>query len=125
MVNKVTLIGNLGADPELKELGDTNALVNMRVATTTRLWNKDKQERTEQTEWHQVVCFGGLAKTCAKFLSKGRQVYVEGRIQTRKWQDKEGNDRYSTEIVANEVSFLGKKEAAQGTGDSSRDELVW
>ena len=125
MVNKVTLIGNLGADPELKELGDTNALVNMRVATTTRLWNKDKQERTEQTEWHQVVCFGGLAKTCAKFLSKGRQVYVEGRIQTRKWQDKEGNDRYSTEIVANEGSFLGKKEAAQGTGDSSRDELVW
>tara|TARA_R110002020_G_C16124199_1_gene760585 strand:+ start:225 stop:602 length:378 start_codon:yes stop_codon:yes gene_type:complete len=125
MVNKATLIGNLGADPELKELGETNAVCNMRVATTTKLWNKETKERTEQTEWHKVVCFGGLAKTCHQYLSKGRQVYVEGRIQTRKWQDKEGNDRYSTEIVADEVSFLGRKEAAQSNNGSARDELVW
>lgn len=125
MVNKVTLIGNLGADPELKELGETNAVCNMRVATTTRLWSKEKQERTETTEWHSVVCFGGLAKTCHQYLSKGRQVYLEGRIQTRKWQDKEGNDRYSTEIVADEVSFLGKKEAGERTSSPPSGGPAW
>ena len=104
MVNKVTLIGNLGADPELKELGETNAVCNMRVATTTRMWNKEKQERTEATEWHSVVCFGGLAKTCHQYLS---------------------NDRYSTEIVADEVSFLGKKEAGERTSSPPSGGPAW
>lgn len=112
MVNKVTLVGNLGADPEYRELGEDNGVVKLRIATTTKLWDKQKQERTEQTEWHNVAAFGGLAKTCNQYLSKGRQVYIEGRIQTRKWQDKEGNDRYSTEIIADNVTFLGKKDNA-------------
>jgi single-strand DNA-binding protein len=125
MVNKVVLIGNLGADPEYRELGEDNGVVKLRIATTTKLWDKQKQERTEQTEWHNVAAFGGLAKTCDRFLSKGRQVYVEGRIQTRKWQDKEGNDKYSTEIIANEITFLGKKDDARETNGSTQKELTW
>jgi len=127
MVNKVILIGNLGADPEYRELGEDNGVVNMSIATSFKRWNKDTKERTEETEWHRVAAFGGLAKTCNQYLSKGRRVYVEGRIQTRKWQDKEGNDRYSTEIIAHEITFLGKKEEAREEANSSseRDELVW
>lgn len=118
MVNKVTLIGNLGADPEYRELGENNGVVNLRIATSFKRYNKETEERTEETEWHNVAAFGGLAKTCNQYLSKGRQVYVEGRIQTRKWQDKEGNDRYSTEIIAKEITFLSKKEEARETNGS-------
>lgn len=120
MVNKVTLIGNLGADPEYRELGENNGVVNLRIATSFKRYNKATEERTEETEWHNVAAFGGLAKTCNQYLSKGRQVYVEGRIQTRKWQDKEGNDRYSTEIIANEITFLSKKEEARETNGSAQ-----
>ena len=120
MVNKVTLIGNLGADPEYRELGENNGVVNLRIATSFKRYNKATEERTEETEWHNVSAFGGLAKTCSQYLSKGRQVYVEGRIQTRKWQDKEGNDRYSTEIIANEITFLSKKEEARETNGSAQ-----
>ena len=118
MVNKVTLIGNLGADPEYRELGENNGVVNLRIATSFKRYNKETEERTEETEWHNVAAVGGLAKTCNQYLSKGRQLYVEGRIQTRKWQDKEGNDRYSTEIIAKEITFLSKKEEARETNGS-------
>lgn len=125
MINKAILIGNLGADPEYRELGQDNGVVNLRIATTTKLWDKEKQERTEQTEWHNVCAFGGLAKTCNQYLSKGRQVYVEGRIQTRKWQDKSGNDRYSTEIVADTITFLSKKQEAGERTNGSSNTLAW
>ena len=122
MVNKVTLIGNLGADPEYRELGENNGVVNLRIATSFKRYNKATEERTEETEWHNVAAFGGLAKTCNQYLSKGRQVYVEGRIQTRKWQDKEGNDRYSTEVVAKDVKFLGGRNESRSTERRSFDD---
>ena len=108
MINKVTLIGNLGADPEARQANSGMAIANLRIATTSRA--KVNGEWEDVTEWHNVVCFGKTAENASKYLSKGRQVFVEGRIQTRKWQDKEGHDRYSTEIVANELKFLGNKD---------------
>ena len=105
MVNKVIIIGNLGADPETRESKTGNAVGNLRIATNERRKNRDG-DWVDHTEWHRVTVFGKTAENCEKYLSKGRQVYVEGRIQTRKWQDKEGNDRYTTEIVADQVRFL-------------------
>jgi single-strand DNA-binding protein len=111
-LNKVMLIGNLGADPEVRYTPNQQAIGNLRVATAERRKGQDGQW-TEHTEWHRVVVFGKTAENCAQYLTKGRPVYVEGRLQTRKWQDKEGKDRYSTEIVASTVQFLG------GRGESS------
>jgi single-strand DNA-binding protein len=113
MINKVILVGNLGADPEMRTTGGGMAVANLRIATTTR---KKGQDGTweDATEWHAVVCFGKTAENAGKYLSKGRQVYVEGRLQTRKWQDKEGKDRWSTEVVCNELKFLGQKEGGGG-----------
>ncbi len=111
MVNKVTLIGNLGADPEVRTTGGGTEVANLRIATTHR--RKDESGQwVDQTEWHSVVCFGKTAENAGRFLSKGRQVFIEGRLQTRKWQDKEGQDKWSTEVVANEVRFLGAKPEA-------------
>ena len=107
-VNKVILVGNLGRDPEVRETKSGSNVANLRVATTHR--SKVGDEWQEQTEWHTVTVFGRQAELCGRYLEKGRQVYVEGRVQTRKWQDKEGNDRYSTEVVANDVKFLSKNE---------------
>ena len=107
-VNKVILVGNLGRDPEVRETKSGNQVANLRVATTHR--SKVGDEWQEQTDWHTVTVFGRQAELCGKYLEKGRQVYIEGRVQTRKWQDKEGNDRYSTEVVANDVKFLSKNE---------------
>ena len=107
-VNKVILVGNLGADPEVRETNGGSHVANLRMATTHRA--KVGDEWGEQTEWHTVTVFGRQAELCGKYLSKGRQLYIEGRIQTRKWQDKEGNNRYSTEVVANDVKFLSKNE---------------
>ena len=104
-LNKVTLIGNLGADPETRYTRSGDDVTNFRIATNER-WTRNG-EMQERTEWHRIVTFGNLAKTCGKYLSKGRQVYVEGRLQTRKWTDRNGNDRYATEIVARSVQFLG------------------
>ena len=114
MVNKVILIGNLGRDPELRYTSGQVAVVNFSIATSDR--RKDAAGTwVEHTEWHNIVVFGNIATNCHKYLKKGSKVFIEGRIQTRKWQDKEGKDRYTTEIIANTVQFLTPKSAG---GDS-------
>ena len=106
-VNKVTLIGNLGNDPEVRYGKNGNAIANISLATAESWRDKDSGEQQERTEWHRVVFFGRLAEIVSEYLHKGSQVYVEGRLQTNKWQDNEGNDRYTTQIVANEMQMLG------------------
>ena len=108
-VNKVTLIGNLGNDPELRSTQSGSAVANITLATSESWRDKETQETKERVEWHRVIFFGRLAEVVNEYLRKGSQVYVEGRIQTRKWQDKDGNDRYTTEIVANEMQMLGSR----------------
>ncbi len=115
MINKVILIGNLGADPELRYTSGGTAVANLRLATSRRWTNKDGSQQ-EDTQWHQVVVWGKQGESCKEHLSKGRQVYVEGRLQTRSWEDKEGNKRYTTEVVANQVLFLGGKGSGAGAG---------
>src|SRR5579872_7404952 len=105
-VNKAILIGNLGADPELRYTPSGSAVTELRIATTEKWTGKDG-EKKEETEWHRVVVWTKQAENCAKYLKKGRPVYVEGRIRTRNWEDKEGQKRYMTEIVADKVQFLG------------------
>jgi single-strand DNA-binding protein len=115
-VNKVILIGNLGRDPETRYMPDGGAVTNISVATTD-VW-KDKQgEKQEKTEWHRVAFFGKLAEIAGEYLKKGSQVYVEGRLQTRKWQDKEGVDKYTTEIVADRMQMLGSRQGMGGGAD--------
>lgn len=117
MVNSVTLIGNLGRDPEARNSAGGTSVCNLRIATTSRRKNRDGTWG-DHTEWHTVVAFGKTADNAIAYLSKGRQVYVEGRLQTRKWQDKEGRDRWSTEVVANNIRFLGSKgDNATGGGN--------
>jgi len=112
-VNKVILIGNLGRDPETRYMPHGGAVTNISVATTD-VW-KDKQgEKQEKTEWHRVAFFGKLAEIAGEYLKKGSQVYVEGRLQTRKWQDKEGVDKYTTEIVADRMQMLGSRQGMGG-----------
>jgi len=106
-VNKVILVGNLGRDPELRYTQGGQAVANFTLATTDRFTSKDGGERQERTEWHRIVAWGRTAELCAQYLSKGRSVYVEGRLQTREWEDKEGQKRRTTEIVATTVQFLG------------------
>jgi single-strand DNA-binding protein len=119
-VNKVILIGNLGRDPETRYMPDGGAITNISVATT-ETW-KDKQgEKQEKTEWHRVAFFGKLAEIAGEYLKKGSQVYVEGRLQTRKWQDKDGADKYTTEIVANAMQMLGSRQGMGGGGAAERE----
>ena len=106
-INKVILIGNLGNDPEVRYTAGVAAVSNVSVATSESWKDKETGEQQDRTEWHRIVFFGRLAEIVAEYLKKGSQIYVEGRLQTRKWQDKEGNDRYSTEIVASEMQMLG------------------
>ncbi len=106
-INKVILVGNLGQDPEVRSTTNGSAVTNITVATTESWNDKNTGQKQEKTEWHRVVFFGRLAEIAGQYLSKGRQVYIEGRLQTRKWQDKNGQDRYTTEIVANEMQMLG------------------
>ena len=115
-VNKVILVGNLGSDPELRNTSGGASVCEFRVATNESWKGKDGQTQ-DRTEWHRVVVWGRVAENCAKFLSKGRQVFLEGRLQTRSWEDKEGNKRYTTEIVARDVQFLGGGNAGTGRGD--------
>jgi single-strand DNA-binding protein len=110
-VNKVILVGNLGRDPETRYTTAGDAVTNIRVATTDT-WKDKNGEKQERTEWHTVVFFGRQAEIAGEYLKKGRQVYVEGRLQTRKWQDKEGQDRYTTEIVADRMQMLGSREGS-------------
>lgn len=107
-VNKVLLIGNLGQDPEIRTTTSGTAVGNLRLATSERRKDRDGNWG-DHTEWHTVVCFGKTAENAGRFLKKGRQVYVEGRLQTRKWQDKDGRDRWSTEVVCDSLRFLGSK----------------
>jgi single-strand DNA-binding protein len=109
-VNKVILVGNLGKDPESRYMPNGDAVVNITLATTDSWKDKQSGEKKEATEWHRVVFFGKLAEIAGQYLKKGRQVYIEGALKTRKWQDKEGQDRYTTEIVANEMKMLGSRE---------------
>ena len=113
-LNKVMLIGNLGADPEVRYAAGGGAITNIRLATAESWRDKDSGDLQERTEWHRVVFFGKLAEIAGEYLRKGSQVYVEGRLQTRKWQDKDGSDRYSTEIVAGEMQMLGGRGGAGG-----------
>jgi len=119
-VNKVILIGNLGRDPEVRYLPSGDAVANLNIATTEKY--KDKGgEQQEQTEWHRVAFFGRQAEICGEYLRKGSQVYVEGRLQTRKWTDKDGNERYSTEIRGDRMQMLGGRVAGGGAEPPARD----
>jgi single-strand DNA-binding protein len=113
-INKVILIGHLGADPETRAMPSGMTVANMRLATTESWKDKQSGEQQERTEWHNVALFGRLGEIAAEYLRKGSQVYIEGRLRTRKWQDKEGRDRYTTEIVANEMQMLGGRGGAGG-----------
>ncbi len=116
-VNKVILLGNLGADPEKRETPSGLVITTLNLATSEQWTDKQSGEKRENTEWHRVVLFGRLGEIAAQYLNKGSQVYIEGRIQTRKWQDKEGQDRYTTEIVAGDMQLLGGRGAGGGQQD--------
>jgi single-strand DNA-binding protein len=123
-INKVILIGHLGQDPEVRALPSGSSIANLRLATTESWKDKQSGEFKEQTEWHTVVLFGRTAEVAAEYLKKGSQVYIEGRLRTRKWQDKTGNDRYSTEIVGNDMQMLGGRGqggGGAGAGGGGRD----
>ena len=113
--NKVQLIGNLGMDPEVKELENGRKLAKFSVATS-QSYNNSKGEKVTDTQWHNIVAWKRLAEICSEFLSKGSKVYIEGKLQTRKWQDKDGNDRYTTEIVARDMQMLTPRGASSGGG---------
>jgi single-strand DNA-binding protein len=115
-INKVILIGNLGADPETRAIPSGTTVANLRIATSESWRDKQSGEQQERTEWHRVALFGRLAEIAAEYLKKGSQVYIEGSLRTRKWQDKQGNDRYSTEIIGNELQMLGGRGGGGGGG---------
>ena len=115
-INKVIVVGNLGADPDSRSMPNGNAVTNISVATSESWNDKETGEKQEKTEWHRVVFFGRLAEIASDYLKKGSQVYVEGKLQTRKWEDKEGNERWTTEIVANQMQMLGER-MSQGTSN--------
>lgn len=115
-VNKVILVGNLGRDPETRFSPDGAAICNVSLATTSQWKDKNSGERKEETEWHRIVFYNRLAEIAGEYLKKGRSIYVEGRLKTRKWQDKEGQDRWTTEIVADQMQMLGSREEGGGGG---------
>jgi len=115
-VNKVILIGNLGRDPEVRYAPSGSAICNVTIATSRQWKNKDSGERQEETEWHRVVFYDRLAEVAGEYLKKGRPVYVEGRLKTRKWTDKDGVEKYTTEIVADQMQLLGSREGGGGGG---------
>ncbi|MBX2814041.1 MAG: single-stranded DNA-binding protein [Myxococcales bacterium] len=114
-INKVFLIGNLGADPEVRYTANGSAVANFRIATS-ETWNDKSGERQERTEWHRIVVWGRQAEHCGEFLRKGRPVHVEGRIQSREWEDRDGQRRFTTEIIAQSVTFLGGRGEGGGGG---------
>jgi single-strand DNA-binding protein len=115
-VNKVIVLGNCGKDPETRFMPEGGAITNVSIATTYRWKDRASGENKEETEWHRVAFFGRLGEIAGEYLKKGSPVYVEGRLRTRKWQDKEGNERYSTEIVAEQMQLLGSRGAGSGGG---------
>ncbi len=122
-VNKVILIGNLGADPEVRYLTNGTTVANFRLATSENRLNKTG-EKTTITEWHRIVAFGKLAEICRDYLSKGKQVYIEGKIRSRTWEDKEGNKRFTTEILANQMQMLGPAGAAGAASPAGAEKEV-
>mgnify|MGYP001818617383 FL=1 len=112
-INKVILIGRLGSDPEVRYTPSGVAVANFNIATSEEWKDKDSGEKKERTEWHRIVAWRRLGEICGEYLSKGKQVYIEGRLQTRDWEDKDGNKRYTTEIVANDVQFLGARDSSE------------
>ncbi len=122
-INKVILVGHLGRDPEVRYTQDGRPICNFTMATTEQWRDKGSGERRERTEWHRVVVFGKLAEICGEYLSKGRQVYIEGKLQTRKWQGQDGQDRYTTEVVVDingNMQMLGSRESSGGGGGGYR-----
>ena len=115
-VNKVILVGNLGADPDTRYMPSGSAVTNIRMATTKSWKDKNTGDQQERTEWHRVAFFGRLAEIAAEYLRKGSQVYVEGELRTRQWQDRDGNDRWTTEIVASEMQMLGGRQESASSG---------
>jgi single-strand DNA-binding protein len=118
-VNKVILVGNLGKDPDVRYLPDGGAVVNLALATSSSWKDKNTGEKREETEWHRVVIYGRLAEIAGEYCKKGRSVYIEGRLKTRKWQDQSGVDKYTTEIIADQMQLLGGREGGGGGGGSS------
>ena len=116
MINKVLLIGNVGADPEVRALEGGVKVARLRIATTERIYNRQTQETKEHTEWHNVTLWRNLADVADRFIRKGSQVYIEGSLRTRDWTDKDGNKRYATEIVANDLKMLGRRGDAPASG---------
>ena len=116
-VNKVILVGNLGQKPEIRYTQTNTAVATLSIATSESWKDKDSGEQREKTEWHRVVFFGKLAEIADQYLDKGSQLYVEGKLQTRKWQDKEGNDKYTTEILGNEMNMLGGRQSSGDSGE--------
>ncbi len=112
-INKVILIGRLGSDPEVRYTPSGVAVANFNIATSEEWKDKDSGEKKERTEWHRIVVWRRLGEICGEYLSKGRQVYIEGRLQTRDWEDRDGNKRYTTEIVATDVQFLGSRDSSE------------
>ncbi|MCH9675984.1 MAG: single-stranded DNA-binding protein [Gammaproteobacteria bacterium] len=121
-INKVILVGNLGAEPETRHMPSGGAVTNVRLATSDSWRDKQSGEQRDRTEWHRVVFFNRLAEIAAEYLKKGSQIYVEGRLQTRKWQGQDGQDRYTTEIVANEMQMLGGRGGGSGGPSAPADE---
>lgn len=115
-VNKVILVGNLGRDPEVRYSADGNAICNISIATTSNWKDKATGERREETEWHRVVMYNRLAEIAGEYLRKGRPIYVEGRLRTRKWQNKEGQDQYTTEVIADQMQMLGGRDGGGSDG---------
>ncbi|MCI0517813.1 MAG: single-stranded DNA-binding protein [Woeseiaceae bacterium] len=120
-VNKVIIVGNLGNDPETRYMPSGSAVTNLSVATNESWKDKQTGEQKDRTEWHKVAMFGRLAEIAAEYLRKGSQVYIEGKLRTRKWQDKDGQDRYTTEIVADEMQMLGGRSGGSGGAPAMND----
>jgi single-strand DNA-binding protein len=120
-INKVILVGNLGSDPETRYMPSGSAVTNLSVATSESWKDKQTGEQKDRTEWHKVVMFDRLAEIAAEYLRKGSQVYIEGKLQTRKWQDRDGNDRWTTEIRANEMQMLGGRGGGGGAAPMNQD----
>ncbi len=118
-INKAILVGRLGSDPEVRYTPSGVAVANFNIATSEEWKDKDTGEKKERTEWHRIVAWSKLGEICGEYLSKGRQVYIEGRIQTRSWEDRDGNKKYTTEIVAADVQFLGGRDAGPGARAAS------
>jgi len=118
-INKVILVGNLGADPETRYMPSGSAVTNLSIATSESWKDKQSGEQKERTEWHKVAMFNRLAEIAAEYLRKGSQVYIEGKLRTRKWQDRDGNDRWTTEIIADEMQMLGGRGGAGGSAPMS------